>query len=396
MPPTERALLLFDLDEVLVCPIGYDEAMRAAIEYFAHQMGLDFPGPTDEEIAAFHAYGMTNEWLSGAMCLAALVVEAAAAQPARIRPSLADTMDALRESGVSCSRPDFAAVAEAIFRRTSGGIHTPGPIFAALSERVVPELHPVLTEVLSTIRPPEAPFALIFQQLALGHRQFSDVYRIEPTLESDSYLALDRPALNPEVRERLRRAVQSDHCGAVIYSARPSLPPKGLPSQELEAIDRQNYPPEAEMAANVAGLSDLPMTAAGRMLWLAGRHGKTLDAYTKPSPVQALAAIAAAMTGDEIAGLEAAAQFVEEGQLVGPLAQVAGERTCVVVFEDSSGGIQAARQAAGLLQAAGAAIRVNGVGIAQDPVKRKILAGVADWIAPDINVGLSPSLKGVW
>ncbi len=395
MADTRHTLFLFDIDEVLVHPIGYDEGMRAAIHHFARQMGLDIAGPSDEDIAAFHAYGMTNEWLSGAMCLAALVVEATAARPDLIGPSLFSTMSALREGKVSCPSPDFGALAKAIYRRNSGGVHTPGPVFTALCERTPPELHPILAEILHTIRPPEAPFAVIFQQLALGPRQFSEIYGLESTIGGEAYLALDQPMINPKVKQRLRRALRTDHCGAAIYSARPSLPPKGLSLHELDAVDRLNYPPEAEMATDVAGMRDLPLIAAGRMVWLAGRYGKAIDTYVKPSPVEALAAMAAAATGDERGALEAAGRFAEEGRLSGPLAQIAGERTHVVVFEDSSGGIRGVRQAADLLRAEGAEMTVSGVGIAQDPVKRRILAETADQVAPDVNAGLSPMLDAL-
>jgi len=395
MIDTERTLLLFDIDEVLINPIGYNVAMRLAVEYFVKQMGLDFGGPTDQEIAAFHAYGMTNEWLSGAMCLAAILVEAADVQPDRIRGSLQSTMVAFRQGGRGCSRPDFAAVAEAVYQNNASVVHTATPVFDTLSQQTSPKLYPVLSEVLGNIRPPDAPFAAIFQQFALGSAQFSDIYDLEPILDCDPCLALDESALSSEVRERLRQVLASGDYFAAIYSARPSLPPKNLSVQELEAVDRRIYPPEAEMAAAIAGLSDLPLIGAGSMAWLAECRGKALDSYVKPSPAQALAAIAAAISGDERTALEAAAHLVEENHIVEPLEELAEGSTHVVVFEDSSGGIRAARQAADVLRTAGTSIRVTGIGIAQDHVKREILAETADWLAPNINVGLSSILDNL-
>src|SRR5690349_10027028 len=116
MTKPERTLLLFDVDEVLVHPIGYDVAMRRAVEYFAAQMGLDVTGPTDADIAAFHAYGMINEWLSGALSLAALVVEATAGHPELIRDTLAETIQAVRDSGITTPSPNYAATAEAAYQ----------------------------------------------------------------------------------------------------------------------------------------------------------------------------------------------------------------------------------------------------------------------------------------
>jgi hypothetical protein len=249
--------------------------------------------------------------------------------------------------------------------------------------------------VLDNIRPPDAPFAAIFQQFALGSAQFSDIYDLEPIFDCDPCLALDESILTAEVSERLRQVFASSDYYAAIYSARPSLPPKNLSLQELAAIDRRIHPPEAEMAAAIAGLSDLPLIGAGSMAWLAECRGKAPDSYVKPSPVQALAAIGAAISRDERTAVEAAAHLVEENHMVEPLEELAEGSTHVVVFEDSSGGIRAARQAADILRKAGASIHVTGIGIAQDHIKREILAETADWLAPDINVGLSSILDGL-
>src|SRR5262245_17333649 len=141
-----QTALLFDIDEVLINPVGYNVAMRLAVEYFVQQMGLDFNGPTDQEIAAFHAYGMTNEWLSGAMCLAAILAEAADEQPDQIRDSLQSTIVALRQSGCPCSRPDFAAVAKAVYQNNGSMVHTATPVITILSQRTAAKLQPILAE----------------------------------------------------------------------------------------------------------------------------------------------------------------------------------------------------------------------------------------------------------
>jgi hypothetical protein len=389
MTKPERTLLLFDIDEVLVHPIGYDVAMRRAIEHFAAQMGLDITGPTDEDIAAFHAYGMTNEWLSGALSLAALMVEATAGHPELIRATLSGTMQAIRESGVISQRPDYAALAKASYQHNGGVVHTSAPILVVLRKRTSSELHLILEEVLGNIRPPSAPFAIVFQQYSLGPQKFTEVYDLQATIDCEICLEMDEAFLNEQVRARLQHILSTDHCGAAIYTARPSLPPKGLSAQEQSAVERRIHPPEAEMAAEIAGLSDLPLVGAGSMAWLAIQRSKAIDAYVKPSPVQALAGIGAAFSGNVRAALDAAGQFVEDGSLTGPLAQLATESTHIIVFEDSSGGIRAVRQAAEMLRAAGVDIRVTGVGISEDRVKRDILGEIADVLAGNVNEGLT-------
>jgi hypothetical protein len=71
----------------------------------------------------------------------------------------------------------------------------------------------------------------------------------------------------------------------------------------------------------------------------------------KPSPVQALAAIGTAWSGQEAASLRAALALHREGALQPPLTGI-GPAT-VHVFEDSPGGIAAVKRAVELLQASG-------------------------------------------
>jgi hypothetical protein len=167
-----------------------------------------------------------------------------------------------------------------------------------------------------------------------------------------------------------------------------------LSAEELAKLPRHEFSPEGDMAAQMLGLYDLmPLIAGGRMSWLAGRRGRPLGEYVKPSPVQALAAIAAARAGDERAGLEAAADLAEEGRLSGPLVQLAHEQTRVVIFEDAIGGLQAGRKAVEMLCAAGLNIRLEAIGVAQEPSKQDALASVADHVATDINAALEPYLR---
>jgi hypothetical protein len=85
--------------------------------------------------------------------------------------------------------------------------------------------------------------------------------------------------------------------------------------------------------------------------WLAERTGERADHLVKPSPVQALAAVGAAWSGQEAAALEAALALHRDGELRPPL--VGLDAVTVHVFEDSPGGIDAVRHAVEALQAAG-------------------------------------------
>ena len=70
--------------------------------------------------------------------------------------------------------------------------------------------------------------------------------------------------------------------------------------------------PEAELARELIGFDyTVPLIAGGRVQWLALQHGKGAGDYIKPSPVQALAAIGAAFSNEELPALHAAAALVE-------------------------------------------------------------------------------------
>jgi hypothetical protein len=118
------------------------------------------------------------------------------------------------------------------------------------------------------------------------------------------------PSSMMAVREKL---LASDaHLAA--FTARPSAPPREIESPPL------GYAPEAEIALDLVALPDIPLISFGRLQYLGEQRGYDPEVLVKPSPVQALAGISAALTGDEWSALQAACDWHESGQLAGPLA----------------------------------------------------------------------------
>jgi hypothetical protein len=112
------------------------------------------------------------------------------------------------------------------------------------------------------------------------------------------------------------------------------------------------YAPEAEIALDLVGLADIPLIAFGKLEYLAAKRGLDAGVLIKPSPVHALAATAAALTGDEWAGLQSAGDWRQTGKLDGVFANLPREFELFVV-EDTMGGIRST-------QAAGEILRNNG------------------------------------
>jgi hypothetical protein len=124
------------------------------------------------------------------------------------------------------------------------------------------------------------------------------------------------------------------------------------------------------------------------MQWLAQECGGDADMCVKPAPIHALAAIGAALCGDEKSGLLGAHALVEEGRLQAPFAEVVDQGISVTVFEDSAGGVQAVERGAEMLRAAGAECRFAARGIATHPEKCANLEKVGASVFPDVNAAL--------
>jgi hypothetical protein len=392
MASDPRTLILFDVDGVLIHPVGYKVALRALVDYFAVHMGQPAMGPSDDEIAVFEACGLTNEWDSGAMCVSAMLLAALECRPDVRRVTLESTLAAIQGSGVPFSRPDFTSTAREIAHHHPDG-HLPAVHYLALlSARTDPANLPLLRALLGDVYDVRsAPTTRIFQTYTLGSERFAATYGQPAPFESSSYLAdYDVPLLADENRERLLRWSQVPGHGAAIFTARPSLPPADLPHGEPPGDPPAGYAPEAELAAELIGLAGkVPLIGQGRVGWLAWRNGRGAAEYVKPSPVQALASIGAAASGSETGALKAAAALFEHGELAGPLAGLAGHPTHVIVFEDTAGGIRAAQKAVGLLQRAGLEVAFEGVGVSPQADKRAALAQVADHVVDEINAGLA-------
>ena len=390
-------LLLFDVDGVLLHPRGYKEALRKAVDHFAAEMGLPPVGITDAEIAAFEACGITNEWDSVPMCVGALLGPLLAERPDLIRPTVLETLAAIRtamhEAGASIARPDLAALARDVRASTPDGRPPTEAIHSLLRARTIETAHPLLAQMLGNIYTPDSPTTFVFQHYVLGSERFEQTYGRPAAFEAQSTLAeYDRPLLTGETRARLLARVGQPGWGAAIFTARPSHPPADLPPAERDVF---GYPPEGDLAAELLELNGkLPLISGGRVWWLARQYGRSPADYLKPSPVQALAAIGAAISGAEAAALHAAARFVGYGELGEPLARLRGQTVRVVVFEDSTGGIRATERAAELLRQAGLDVTFEAVGIAPEASKREALAAVAGHVVDDVNQALEPYLAG--
>jgi hypothetical protein len=383
-------IILFDIDGVLIHNQAYRAALRQTVTYFSRRLGLGEITLTEADNDEFESQSITVEWDSGAICVGAMLVERWKAKPPEaLHQDFWAALDQLATAPIPIDRPDFSALAHRVGQATSPGAL---PSHAALMlfrrdldghPQEMPLLEPLLGDCYNV---DHAPATQIFQNYAIGHRRYTEHYGLPPHVECEALLeVLDRPHLNAEMRDRLLRAHEASEVFPVIYTARPSLAP-------LEAGGNlRGYTPEAEIARNMVGLDFVPVIAYGKVDWLARKVGLRGRDLVKPSPVQAMAAMATARTGLEVESLKAALAVARGDHLRYPLTECKGET--IHVFEDSASSLRAVTRAVELLNRQGLGLHLVRHGIAPaGSAKWETLAQAADVVHEDVNEGLEQVL----
>ncbi len=360
-----RHLFLFDVDGVLVEARGYLRALQDTVAHFAQRMGVGDPVLTEDEVRTGEAHGLTSEWDSAPAYILTLLIERLRREPSLLIPARwEDALAVLAASPLPLSHPDYMALIVQVGARRADFGETALAVRAVLwddaqslpvaqREAVGAILDELLTDTHNFY---SAPITRYFQHLVIGSEGIAQTYNIAPYFETRPYLLeYDVAELASDAAAQLRDAAAAGRIWPVIYTARPSLPPNGA------AIAARGYSPEAELAQQLVGLEAWPLIGLGQLQWLAARRGGQMAQMVKPSPVQALAAIGAAV-GPETAALEAAWNFYRTGELQKPLAGLGP--TTVHIFEDTLGGMRAVFNAVEALRMAGMDMHCQLYGVA--------------------------------
>ncbi|HNT77753.1 MAG TPA: hypothetical protein PKH77_22295 [Anaerolineae bacterium] len=413
-----KHLLLFDVDSVLVEATGYLRGLQDTVAHFSRRMGVGEHPPTEDDIRAGEAFGLTSEWDSAPTYISALLLARLRLEPEYAPPvSFADALEALGARPRAISRPDYVGLVAQVGGRLRqmGGATAPAAR-AELWEQAR-SLPPAQRDAFGawldalfghTHDFAQAPITQHFQNLVIGSAAISATYGVAALFDSPPYLReYDVPLLDDAVRGRLLallgrtstdltdgtdgrispvNSVPSvENLGAVLYTARPSLPPADVSASRL------GYSPEAEIARALVGLEGLPLIGLGHLQWLAERVGADVATLVKPSPVQALAAISAAASGGEAAALEAAWELYSAHRLSVPLSGLGA--VAVHIFEDSAGGLRAVRDAVAALKAAGVAADFRPYGITPATgAKAEAMAGLGVTTYRSVNDALAAAL----
>lgn len=344
-----KKVVLLDIDGVLVSPGGYRAALHATLNYFASLMGAPHFDFHEEKISELEKRGIFSEWDMVPVLLGAA------------------WNDILAKTGNEHLPSDLKSAAVEIGRRmngcVSGELHIP-------EFEILPNFYPTESALLHGIFP-HLPIELrrnllhdsrnvhyshttrLFQHFSLGSRVFSEAYNLPAEVITDSFLqSHDTSNLTEATLKKLR---QKDVYLASI-TARPSAPPRDINTSHI------GYAPEAEAALELVGLAEIPLIGYGRLEYYEKQHGVAAASLLKPSPVQSLAAVAAAFTGAEWSSIQAAAEWQASGRLNSVFSSLPREFELIVV-EDTLGGIRSTQSAGEILQKNGFDVNVHALGL---------------------------------
>lgn len=395
----QSKVMLFDMDGVLVHAGGYWAAREAAIKYFMDRLGWEIPAPGADIPPLLESYGVTSEWDMVPVCLAIMLDAAWEIMPGGgSADTLENALEVVRKHHLSARQIDYSSNIRR-FKPFFGLAPVPSEALLRACERelephVLPHIRrqPFLKELLGYTRDVEKSVTFrVFQNLVLGAEAYYRTYQVPPMIQTGSFLEqYDQPLLRAEICAELNRGVSAGNLFLSILTARPSLPPK-----EVLTYGR-NYTPEAEMALRMIGLEEIALMSFGRMNYLAEAVGEQADHFLKPSPVQGLAAIRAAITGEERASLEWAYELAkEEGndRMMRLSLDWLPGGVELHVFEDSTTGILSVRNAVRILEKHGAVMDCHAWGVASHTEKIAALIELDAAIFPDVNSAVEAALK---
>jgi hypothetical protein len=387
-------ILLFDVDGVLIEDGGYYAALVKTLDYFNRLLGagpIVFGLPDRDR---FQSRGYVNEWDLCPLCAGIVLIETLARQPNQsLAPApFEDLLRQLRGAPV----PQLAEVAQPYLEQIDRAQGKPverarDVLLNALAQLSLPAStraasEAVLRDMFSQTHDIDrAPVTQIFQEFVIGSALYAESYHLLPRFNEPSVLITeDRALITAESKQKLVEWAQADRAQLCVYTARPSLPPTDDPDR----ISHVGYSPEAELGMQLLDLH-YPLIATGRVQWLAAKVNVPFESVTKPAPIQALAAIGAAITHEEASSLLAAYALVSRGALIGPLVRLKDRAVNVWIIEDGILGMQATHGAINLLRQSGLDTHAHGIGIAAGGSKAAALAPLSETVLPDVNAALS-------
>lgn len=342
-------VILLDIDGVLVHPGGYRAALRATMNHFFNLMGLASFDIPEENLGELEKRGISSEWDMIPLLLASIWNNILLQRPMQNLPSSLSSAAVAIGKHLNGYKP--SSMDMPMFELTAGQY----PAESALQQECFSSIPIHLrTNLLHETRNIHLSETMrFFQHFTLGSKKFTQTYNLPAEMETVSLLLTeDKSNINDVIRTKLHQP------GIYLsaFTARPSAPPREVVTSHL------GYAPEAELALELVGLPDISLIAFGKLQYLAAQRGLDPVTLLKPSPMQALAAVAAAMTGDEWSALQSACDWVQTGQLKGALAELP-RAFKLYAIEDTMGGILSTLEAGQILRKSGLDVTTHAIGL---------------------------------
>jgi hypothetical protein len=397
-------VFLFDVDGVIIEPIAYKIGINKTLELLCNKMGLSNIKellPQKTEIAYLESCGIFDDWdITNILFAFILTSTSSYFKQNRQFVDLGDNkldskLLAIKTFQPQTLRPDYIRLTDKLVIN-NGSSHPPDSALEMLSSMLNNEMAEfnstgwigLLRDFLVGTRSVYSSHGTkFFQNIILGKNEFEKTYGLTSEWDGPALLQTeDRVLINNASIKNIKELVNNNDYRLAIYTARPSLPPQPIQS---------GYSPEAEIAAQMAQLTNIPLMGLGMMQWLAEKYKERPEDLIKPNTTQAIAAMLAALTRTVDASVLEEAYTLDKKKMHPDqtrFSQFKNQNLLIYVFEDVKSGVQAVLNAGEELREHGYKISVKPLGIAQDKNKKASLEKYCHRIFPHVNEALEFAL----
>lgn len=392
-------IALFDVDGVLITPGGYRMACADTMKVFLQQLGQPHWQPDPILFEQFESYMITSEWDMIPLLLCAYLEQAVnILQPNPVWQTFAEAAEDIHQVPDLPAPINLAETIDLIGQIVNGQSGAPSLwVLGAKQDQGFPfpmlRNHPVLEELLSHTRHIRKSLTMrTFQEHIIGSALFQEYYQLPPRYHVANYLTeFDICTVLPETHAAVQEKAQQGELYLSLYTARPSMPPAGISSNGDGA-----YSPEAEQALELVPWKNAYLSAYGKVYWLSQHCEFTSEELLKPSPVQALSAIAYHFVDDEITALmwaqEAYRAYLDGKIQESHIPSHLPSSFTLHVFEDSPNGLRGGVQAVEILRFMDFDVDLHLWGISENPTKQAALQAQGGQVFMDVNDAIRTAL----
>jgi hypothetical protein len=385
----KKTILLFDMDGVLVEPRRYRASLQSSMDFFGKIMGWDSLYPGEETIAWFESRGIISEWDIAPIFMASVVETVLETYPGLPIPQEFTTfcemvkrakipkpnlhVETIVSQLPSIKKAGFTYCDLVLYMVASGPARAAFPRLACTS---------LINDLLMHSRIVQKNLITrVFQEVFLGQNAFENTFHLPAIcLDRNTERIVDTQLISNEWNSALKDAWENGLVNPAIITARPSA--FDYPAGE----GRIEFSPEADIIVDQLGWNRFTLIGQGQLQYAADQMGCDSVDLIKPSPVHALGALGATITGSLFPSIKAGWDLVNNV----PTTFYEGFPDLDIhILEDSPVGIRGTMKAVDMLEFEGMNIQLTKWGIATDENKVKELQKIGATVVPTVNDALA-------